>query len=50
VAMVKPFRRGFWSRVGLVVGEPVAPAHVTPEGLRSRVIQLLASPPYPQQP
>jgi len=50
VAMVKPFRRGFWSRVGLVVGEPVPPADVTPEGLRSRVIQLLASPPYPRQP
>ena len=50
MAMVKPFRRGFWSRVGLVVGEPVPPADVTPEGLRSRVIQLLASPPYPRQP
>jgi len=48
VAMVKPFRRGFWSRVGLVVGEPVAPADVTPEGLRARVVRLLASPPYPQ--
>jgi 1-acyl-sn-glycerol-3-phosphate acyltransferase len=48
VAMVKPFRRGFWSRVGLVVGEPVLPAEVTPDGLRTRVSQLLASPPYPQ--
>ncbi|KQV99584.1 MFS transporter [Rhizobacter sp. Root1221] len=48
VAMAKPFRRGFWSRVGLVVGEPVAPAEVTPEGLRTRVSHLLASPPYPQ--
>jgi len=48
MAMVKPFRRGLWSRVGLVVGEPVAPTEVTPEGLRARVVHLLASPPYPQ--
>lgn len=47
-AMVRPFRRGFWSRVGLVVGEPVPPAQVTPDGLRSTVRGLLASPPYPQ--
>jgi 1-acyl-sn-glycerol-3-phosphate acyltransferase len=41
-AMVRPFRRGGWSRVGLNVGEPMAPAGVTPEGLRERVAGLLA--------
>ena len=47
-AMVRPFRRGFWSRVGLVAGPPVAPADVTPAGLRDRVATLLDGPPYPQ--
>ncbi|GLS98169.1 MFS transporter [Piscinibacter gummiphilus] len=47
-AMVRPFRRGFWSRVGLVAGEPVPAAAVTPAALRSRVSELLASPPYPR--
>jgi len=42
-AMTKPFRRGVFSRVGLVAGEPVAPQAVTPEGLRERVGRLLAS-------
>ena len=41
-AMVKPFRRGVWSRVGLHIGEPVAPADATPEQLHQRVGQLLA--------
>jgi 1-acyl-sn-glycerol-3-phosphate acyltransferase len=41
VAMVRPFRRGFFSRVGLRVGVPLAPALVTPEGLRDRVGALL---------
>jgi 1-acyl-sn-glycerol-3-phosphate acyltransferase len=41
-AMVRPFRRGMFSRVGLNVGEPVAPGQVTPEGLRARVAQQLA--------
>lgn len=41
VAMVRPFRRGFFSRVGLRVGAPLAPALVTPEGLRDRVGALL---------
>jgi 1-acyl-sn-glycerol-3-phosphate acyltransferase len=40
-AMVKPFRRGFWSRVGLNVGAPVAAAEVSPEVLRLRVAALL---------
>ncbi|HEY2561757.1 MAG TPA: MFS transporter [Caldimonas sp.] len=42
-AMTKPFRRGIFSRVGLVAGEPVPAAAVTPEGLRDRVGRLLAS-------
>jgi 1-acyl-sn-glycerol-3-phosphate acyltransferase len=42
-AMVKPFRRGAFSRVGLVAGEPLAPAEVTPALLRDRVQVLLAA-------
>ncbi|TXC67243.1 MFS transporter [Piscinibacter aquaticus] len=42
-AMSKPFRRGFFSPVGLVAGEPVPPEQVTPAGLRERVSVLLAS-------
>ena len=42
-AMVKPFRRGMFSSVGLVAGAPLAPETVTPEGLRTRVGELLAS-------
>src|SRR5205085_8469729 len=42
-AMTKPFRRGVFSRVALVAGEPVAAAAVTPAGLRDRVARLLAS-------
>ena len=41
--MVKPFRRGWFSRVGLVAGVPVPAAEVTPERLRARVEALLAS-------
>jgi len=41
VAMVKPFRRGFFSRVGLNVGAAVAPAEVRPELLQQRVGGLL---------
>jgi 1-acyl-sn-glycerol-3-phosphate acyltransferase len=41
-AMVKPFRRGLFNRVGLEVGAPVASAQVTPEGLQARVAALLA--------
>jgi 1-acyl-sn-glycerol-3-phosphate acyltransferase len=40
-AMVKPMRRGFWSRVSLTVGEPTAAATVTPESLRDSVQGLL---------
>jgi 1-acyl-sn-glycerol-3-phosphate acyltransferase len=42
-AMVKPFRRGLWSRVDLAVGTPVPAAEVSPQGLRERVAGLLAS-------
>jgi 1-acyl-sn-glycerol-3-phosphate acyltransferase len=42
-AMKKPFRRGLFSRVGLVAGDAIAPAAVTPVGLRERVGSLLAS-------
>ncbi|MFM1990589.1 MAG: hypothetical protein RJA99_3546 [Pseudomonadota bacterium] len=42
-AMVRPFRRGLLSPVGLDVGEPVPAAEVTPEGLRARVADLLAA-------
>jgi 1-acyl-sn-glycerol-3-phosphate acyltransferase len=41
-AMVRPFRRGLFSPVGLVAGEPLAAAAVSPEVLRSRVQGLLA--------
>ena len=42
VAMVKPFRRGVWSRVGLNVGEPIAAQNVNTEGLRDTVERLFA--------
>jgi 1-acyl-sn-glycerol-3-phosphate acyltransferase len=42
-AMVRPFRRGVFNRVGLNVGPPVAPAQVQPEALRHQVAQLLAA-------
>lgn len=41
-AMVRPFRRGLFNRVGLEVGKPMAPAHVEPQGLQLRVAELLA--------
>ncbi|MBH9551817.1 MFS transporter [Inhella gelatinilytica] len=41
-AMVKPFRRGLFSPVEVVVGEAVAPSSVTPETLQARVQELLA--------
>lgn len=42
-AMTRPFRRGVWSRVGLVAGSPVAPAEVSPALLRERVQRLLGA-------
>ena len=40
-AMVRPFRRGLFSRVGLVAGAPVVAAEASPALLRERVRQLL---------
>ena len=42
-AMVRPFRRGVFSRVGLNVGSPVPAEQVSPHLLRQRVGQLLVS-------
>jgi len=42
-AMVRPFRRGVFSRVGLVAGPALAAAEVTPTLLRERVAGLLAA-------
>jgi len=42
VAMVRPFRRGVLSRVGLKAGAPMAAAEVQPEALRARVAALMA--------
>ncbi|MBL8332726.1 MAG: MFS transporter [Rubrivivax sp.] len=42
-AMVRPFRRGLFSRVGLVAGPAVPAAEVSPQGLRERVAGLLAA-------
>lgn len=41
-AMVRPFRRGWFNRVGLNVGDQLLPSVVTPEVLRQRVAGLLA--------
>ena len=42
-AMSRPFRRGLFSRVGLIAGEPVAAAGASPAALRERVGALLAA-------
>ncbi len=42
-AMVRPFRRGLWSRVGLNVGTALTPGTVCPAGLQERVAALLTS-------
>jgi 1-acyl-sn-glycerol-3-phosphate acyltransferase len=41
VAMVRPFRRGIWSRVGLQVGHAVPQAEAEPDALHRRVGELL---------
>jgi 1-acyl-sn-glycerol-3-phosphate acyltransferase len=41
-AMVRPFRRGLFNRVGLNVGAPIEPARVEPASLRATVAQLHA--------
>ncbi|MBC7719022.1 MAG: hypothetical protein H7Z77_04405, partial [Chitinophagaceae bacterium] len=40
-AMVRPFRRGVFSRVGLNVGAPMRAAAVQPEMLREQVAALM---------
>jgi hypothetical protein len=42
IPMVRPFRRGWFNRVGLNVGAPMAASEVQPEVLRERVKGLLA--------
>jgi 1-acyl-sn-glycerol-3-phosphate acyltransferase len=42
-AMTRPFRRGFFTRVGLIGGPPEAAAAVTPEKLQRRVASLLGT-------
>ena len=44
VAMAKPLRRGLFNRVGLVVGEAIEPAQVSPELLQQKVQALLEEP------
>jgi 1-acyl-sn-glycerol-3-phosphate acyltransferase len=44
-AMVRPFRRGPFSTVGLEVGEPMPAADASPERLRERVAALLGADP-----
>ncbi len=41
VAMVRPFRRGIWSRVGLQVGHAMPQAEAQPDALHRRVGELL---------
>jgi 1-acyl-sn-glycerol-3-phosphate acyltransferase len=43
-AMVRPLRRGLFSRVGLVAGPALAPQGLSPEGLRQQVAALLQAP------
>jgi 1-acyl-sn-glycerol-3-phosphate acyltransferase len=40
-AMVRPFRRGLFSRVGLNIGDPMPAAQVEPAVMHQRVAQLL---------
>jgi hypothetical protein len=42
-AMVRPFRRGMFNRVGLNVGTPLPAAAVQPQLLRDKVAMLLAA-------
>ncbi len=41
-AMVRPFRRGWFNRVGLNVGAPLPAQGLTPRALQAQVAQLLA--------
>ena len=46
-AMVRPFRRGLFSHVGLAIGAPIDAAQVTPGLLQRRVGELLDVPLVP---
>jgi 1-acyl-sn-glycerol-3-phosphate acyltransferase len=39
-AMTRPFRRGAFSKIGLVAGAPVPPQQATPEGMQEQVLAL----------
>jgi 1-acyl-sn-glycerol-3-phosphate acyltransferase len=39
-AMTRPFRRGVFSRIGLMAGTAVQPQQATPEGMREQVLAL----------
>ncbi len=43
-AMTRPFRRGFWSRVGLIAAPPLPANEVSMPALKARVQQLLDTP------
>ena len=44
-AMVRPLRRGLFTRVGLVAGPALSPAGQSPDSLRQQVALLLQTPP-----
>jgi hypothetical protein len=43
-AMVRPFRRGMFNRVGLNIGAAMAPAQVSTEALQARIVLQLTGP------
>ncbi|MCX9157346.1 MFS transporter [Niveibacterium sp. 24ML] len=43
-AMSKPFRRGFFSRIKLSIGAPIAPGNARPEILQAEIAQLRERP------
>ncbi len=47
-AMARPFRRGFFSRIEVLVAEPIAPDRLSPEGLQ-QVIQHGLDVPLPRR-
>jgi len=42
--MSKPFRRGFFSRIKLSIGAPIAPGDATPAALQAAIAQLRERP------
>jgi hypothetical protein len=45
--MSKPFRRGWFNRVGLTAGDIIPAERATPEALQEAVSELLAHSPLP---